>query len=509
MSESKEKTVDISPSPGILSVLQHVNYKPWNALAEYIDNSIQSSLDHEKELNKLYKGAYQLEIDIGINEILNQIAVEDNAAGIAFKDFPKAFRTAKIPDNREGLSEFGMGMKCASCWFGKRWQVRTKFLNENIERVVDFDVDEIVKNEKAILPCQERIVGNTKPYTVVAISDIQKIPKGRTVGKIGEYLADIYRSYIRDGWMVLKLNGKVLQYHPSDILTAPYLKKGPPKEWKVDLNFKLNDGQTVEGFAALLKKGSRGKSGFALFRRGRVIQGSGEEGYRPPEIFGNQSTFRFLRIFGELHLEKFGVSHTKDGFKWEGSEEEFIDKLHQALKANDEFLKQAEGYRVSDITDGNKHLIDSISHAVSNLNEEPIKTVMDATEKPEEEMDSIHADKYDAYRNHVVEFRGIKWKVSLQFNKNLGSNDWIKVTDKLSSTPGNYKELEIDIAVNHKIMLEHGSANKGALGLLIKFAISVGIASYTAKISPGKGSFVFIKAFNELASQYISKPDND
>ena len=509
MSRAKAKTVDISPSPGILSVLQHVNYKPWNALAEYIDNSIQSSIDHREELDKLYKGSYRLEINIGINEILNQIEVEDNAAGIEFQDFPRAFRTAKVPDNREGLSEFGMGMKCASCWFGKNWQVRTKFLKDNIERVVDFDVDEIVQNEQSMLPCQERIVGNKKPYTVISISNIQKIPKGRTVNKIRSYLADIYRSFIRDGLLEIKLNGEALKYHTSDILIAPYLNEGPEKEWKVDLDFKLNDGQLVKGFAAILKKGSRSKSGFALFRRGRVIQGSGEDGYRPPEIFGTQSSFRFLRIFGEIHLDQLGVSHTKDGFKWEEAEEEFIDKLHQALKDKGQFLKQADGYRVSDITAGNKHLGASISHAVNDLSEDPVRETLAAAERLDEQADDEQEEAYDAYRNHVVDFRGIKWKVSMQFNKNLGSDDWIKVKDKPSATSGNYKELEIDIALNHKIMLEHGTASKKALGLLIKFAISVGIAAYTAKLSPGQGSFVFIKAFNELASQYIAKQNHD
>lgn len=509
MSKTKAKEVDISPSPGILSVLQHVNYKPWSALAEYIDNSIQSSLDHQKELIKLYKGSYRLEVSIAINQFLNQIEVVDNAAGIAFKDFPRAFRTAKVPDNRKGLSEFGMGMKCASCWFGKNWQVRTKFLKDNIERVVDFDVDEIVENERASLPCQERIAKDKKPYTVITIRNIQKIPKGRTVTKIKDYLADIYRIFIRDGTIVIRLNGEKLEYQPSGILVAPYYAepKGPDKQWEMKLDFKLNDGQTVKGFAALLENGSRLKSGFALFRRGRVIQGSGEDGYRPPQIFGTQSTFRFLRIFGELHLDGFGVSHTKDGFKWDENEEEFIDKLLEQLKKQEEFLKQADRYRVRNIVDGNKHLDESISAAVGDLDEEPVKEALDAVER---QIEDIAEDaSYEAYNNQTVYFRDIQWKVSLQFNKELGSDDWIKVTDKTSTTTGNYKELEIDIALNHKIMLEYGTANKGNLGLLIKFAISVGIASYTAKLVPGKGSFVFINAFNELASQYISKQGND
>jgi hypothetical protein len=34
--------VSIRPGVGILSVLRHLNYKPWFALAEFVDNAVQS-----------------------------------------------------------------------------------------------------------------------------------------------------------------------------------------------------------------------------------------------------------------------------------------------------------------------------------------------------------------------------------------------------------------------------------------------------------------------------------
>ena len=55
-------------------------------------------------------------------------------------------------------------------------------------------------------------------------------------------------------------------------------------------------------------------AGFALFRRDRLIQGSGDEGYRPELIFGKPNTFAYQRVFGEIHLDGFQVSHTKDGY---------------------------------------------------------------------------------------------------------------------------------------------------------------------------------------------------
>ena len=123
---------------------------------------------------------------------------------------------------------------------------------------------------------------------------------------------------------------------------------GQPVLWKKEINFDLGGGQKASGFAALRETASISSAGFALFRRNRVIQGSGDEGYRPEYIFKKANSFTYQRLFGELHLEGFDVSHTKDGFRWEDSEEAFLQLLEEHLDADPlPLLKQAEGHRVN------------------------------------------------------------------------------------------------------------------------------------------------------------------
>ena len=118
--------VNIRPSVSVLSVLKHLNYKPWFALAEFVDNAIQSALSNERQLRAALGKNYKLKVEIEITpEDGGQIVVRDNAGGIALADFPRAFRPADIPPDRSGLSEFGMGMKSAAFWFASRWSVRT------------------------------------------------------------------------------------------------------------------------------------------------------------------------------------------------------------------------------------------------------------------------------------------------------------------------------------------------------------------------------------------------
>src|SRR5262245_56958145 len=110
--------IEIRPEVTILSVLRHLNYKPWFALAEFIDNGVQSFLANRDALVAANGAGYRLRINVKVDASgPGQIIVTDNAAGISASDFPRAFRPAEVPLDRDGLSEFGMGMKSAACWF--------------------------------------------------------------------------------------------------------------------------------------------------------------------------------------------------------------------------------------------------------------------------------------------------------------------------------------------------------------------------------------------------------
>src|SRR5438874_13303831 len=90
--------VNIRPGVGILSVLRHLNYKPWFALAEFVDNSLQSFLSYRQALEPIEGRDCKLKVSIELNTTdEGQIIIRDNAAGIHESDFVRAFRPAEIP----------------------------------------------------------------------------------------------------------------------------------------------------------------------------------------------------------------------------------------------------------------------------------------------------------------------------------------------------------------------------------------------------------------------------
>jgi hypothetical protein len=92
-------------------VLRHLNYKPWFAMAEFVDNSVQSFLDRQGELEAAGDGLHRVRVAIELDEDGQRITIRDDAAGIHEKDYARAFRPAALPPDRTGLAEFGMGMK--------------------------------------------------------------------------------------------------------------------------------------------------------------------------------------------------------------------------------------------------------------------------------------------------------------------------------------------------------------------------------------------------------------
>src|SRR5262245_57638380 len=93
--------INIRPGVSILSVLRHLNYRPWYALAEFVDNSLQSFLSRQERLRRAEGESYRLSVAIELEpQDGGRIVVRDNAAGIGEADYERAFRPAEVPPDR-------------------------------------------------------------------------------------------------------------------------------------------------------------------------------------------------------------------------------------------------------------------------------------------------------------------------------------------------------------------------------------------------------------------------
>ena len=310
----------------VIRSYKRLSYTIWHALAEFVDNSTQSYFNNREELDAVFdREKSKLQVSIVYDRESGLLRISDNAMGMSLEELTYGLRVGAPPRIDDGRSKYGMGMKTAACWIGDSWSVRTKRLGELTEHRVDVDVEAVASGQN-ILPHSE-IEGRDPEdhYTIIEITGHHKEFRGRTLGKIRDFLGSMYRSDLRDGLLELHWQGEHLQWDesPEQFLKAP---SGQP--YQKEFEFEVS-GKLVLGWVGILERGSRAKAGFSILHSGRVVKGW-PDSWRPEEIFGQFQGSNDLvnqRIVGEIHLDEFSVSHTKDDILWLGSEEEDLQKL--------------------------------------------------------------------------------------------------------------------------------------------------------------------------------------
>jgi hypothetical protein len=513
MPDGAIKSVSIRPGVSVLSVLRHLNYRAWFALAEFVDNALQSYLANRAALEAIHAPHFTLTVTIDIDQAAPaRISIRDNAAGISHSDFPRAFRPAAVPADRSGLSEFGIGMKSAACWFAPDWQVRTKALGETVERSIQFDIAKIVHDQIEELSIQEASAKMEDHFTEVVLENIYHVPVKRTVAKVKEHLADIYRVFIRAGELELRVNGDALKADMPPILNAAYVRDpegSPSRQWRKEIDFDFGDGMRVHGFVALRDPGNYARSGFALFRRNRLIQGSGEDGYRPSTIFAQPGSYRFLRLFGELHLEGFEVSHTKDGFRWDENEQPFLDLLREHIDSDElPILRQADGYRaLATKEERSKAAKEAVSRTARALESEDFGRVVErvSAEPPvDTRVSPLDHQPTLASREIDFGFRGENWRIRIELVDDPSEGQWLAISN--ASDPGSVSNLiEIRVSLVHPFMVAFAQTRPDDIEAVLRVACAIALGETLARRSGVKMAGTVRRNLNEILRDALSK----
>jgi hypothetical protein len=517
----KVNSVNIRPGVNVLSVLPHLNYKPWFALAEFVDNSIQSSIESQNSLKRVNGAEYSLRVDITFDSPSKTISIRDNAAGISSSDYQRAFRPAEIPPNASGLSEFGMGMKSAACWFAPSWNVRSSALGEAIERTVIFNIEEIVHDEAEELDVLTTPVAQDKHYTEVRLENIRRFPRGKTIPKIKEHLSSIYRVYIREGSLALFVDGEELKYQEPAILNAPSFRDpdGESIEWKKEFEFDLGDGKSAAGFVAIRETASTRLAGLALFRRKRLIFGSADEAYRPEDIFGRPNTYPYQRIFGEIHLKGFSVSHTKDGIKWEEGEDEFLRRLREVLL--DErlpVLQQAREHRTKTAVKAiRKDAANALNVTAANLNGAILdppsganevsgtqKNVSNSEYKTEGLLPAINRSEIE-HAKFTLQFRSETWMVGIELSYLDDNANWLSIQDRPAITDPEPRSVTVRLAMLHPFMAQFPTMDEESFTAVLKIAAAMALAEVVAVELGDDKPNVIRRYTNEILRRHNSK----
>lgn len=357
----KEYNLATPVKSAVLGRFSNLNYKEWWAIAEFVDNSIQSFDDNYKKIKKLNRGEKNLEVKIILKNSKGNPTLEiiDNAAGIKECDYERAFSVADLPPDRSNLNEFGMGMKTAGCWFGDYFTVTTTAIGESLESTAHFDVEKMTQQDPPLVKMTQKKVAAKAHYTAIKIK-LRNVIASRTQTKIKSFLRDIYRMYILDGRYKIYFNEEPLDKFTPNFLTAPfYPTRGSLKtsedpklskknfKWIKKINKQYIDKKKKISYRAEVYISSeflktKKTSGLHLFRRKRLVKGGEQDAWKPQKIFGSPNERIYNRLCGQIVLEgPWTVSHTKDNIIFEGNQEDdLINSIYEQITQPDFPLRQ-------------------------------------------------------------------------------------------------------------------------------------------------------------------------
>jgi hypothetical protein len=514
--------VSIRPGVGMLGLFPHMRYRAWYAVGELVDNAIQSYLANRDRLRDADGPSYHLKIEISISkEDGGSVVVRDNAAGIAASDWGRAFKVAEPPADASGLSQFGVGMKAACCWFAREWSLRTTHLGDTAIRSVVFDVPQIIASREETLKVVEAPTDWRSHFTEIRMWDLHRTPQKRTLGKMREYLGSMYRQFIRNGDVEILFNGQLVEYDEATELEAARWTDldGVLVHWRKDVDIRLESGRRVRGFAALREKGSTSDAGLALLYRGKVVTGAGEDMYKPDVIFGRSNSFRSQRLFGELIMDDFSVVYTKDALVWYDEEDEFVDLLRDQLDAEPlPLLRQAENYRVRRPDPVPDEIVNEMLNRIVDLI--PVDLVVneivldetddvedDVEEDVEEQTPSVAAPKETATvapvtRTTTISVNDRPWHVTLHLVADEANGDWLSVQrlDQIGQST-------LEIAVNRAVpfMRNFAEVPSQELEPVWRLAVAVGLAQELARDGGAKYPNYVVMKLNMLLREHLSR----
>lgn len=519
--------INIQPPASILNVFSRLSYKPWYAIAEFVDNSTQSYLSHSELLSN-DKNFDKLVVKVKYDSTNNVLSIIDNAYGMEIDRFKDAILLDSRNEFQTGRNEFGMGLKTAASWFGKVWKVTSTQYGSANRYSATVDIPMLDKQHLQNTKIYRDIVDVDSHGTEIRIEQVtKKITGSRTIGKIRDLLSSMYRRDINQRNIEIWFNDEPIMFEEYPILTN---FRG--KSWKKDLDFIVNfDNKNfhVTGFVAIMNPGSFPKSGFALFRQDRVVIGGTDSNYKPYQIFGQAQSQKSLKLFGELNMNDFPVNQAKDGFIWDdGLEDAFIDVLKDNIQeyidiAEMSIKERANESQFSDQASAElqKDVANTIDDAFNKDETAPSIDISESelsTEVPSEDSTTSQTDITE-YIETVLNAESHDELISTtrQYTIPLGhyesvdfSVQWSRSSRKYwidyeLISPDNY---EVKINIDHPFFMPFTKAD-GFQKVLEKFALSFILAERQAKLTSSKEGYIKASAIKNFMNDYLEKLAED
>ena len=519
--------LNIQPAASILNVFSRLSYKPWYAIAEFVDNSTQSYISHEAELHAV-PSFEKLVVEVRYDSQKNTLRITDNAFGMELERFRDAILLDSRNETQSGRNEFGMGLKTAASWFGNVWSVTSTQLGSPNRYTATVDIPALKAYGTNSIQIHRDNVNPQEHGTVIFITDVtKKITDSRTIGKIRELLSSMYRRDINNRSIEIWFNDEPIVFEEY-----PVLSNFRGKTWKKELDFDVpfaGRNYNVTWFVAIMNPGSFPKAGFALFRQDRVVVGGTDSNYKPAQIFGQAQSQRSLKLFGELNMNAFPVNQAKDGFIWDdGLEDAFVECLKENIQEYIEIAELSIKERAKETQyspEASKKVEEDVNNSINSAFDEQtevpstsIPTQGESVESGSSNSEGAPADEnggndiqeyietvlnapaeetlVGTVREYVIPINNVT-KVKFNVQWAIGSKTyWIEYNE---SSPDVF---DVVINIDHPFFMPF-SKEEDFKRVLEKFALSFILSECQAKLTSNRDGYIMANVIKNYMNRYL------
>src|SRR4051812_13368056 len=133
--------VDIKPHPRILQVLGEIEFKPWQCVAELVDNSIDGFLNRAKAGTPI--GTPEVWIAFG----RDTVKVKDNGPGMSLDELEMAVKAGWTTQEKFGsLGLYGVGFNIATARLGSVTTIWTTRQGDPTWYGLELDLKKLAKD---------------------------------------------------------------------------------------------------------------------------------------------------------------------------------------------------------------------------------------------------------------------------------------------------------------------------------------------------------------------------
>lgn len=165
MTDIQHDTLNLTPSPRVLRMLGRIDFKPWQCLAELIDNSVDAFLSaRETGYDESRWQTIFPQVDIELSSAADirsgrgQLCVSDNGPGMSPEFVQDAVRAGFSSSDAavDKLGLFGMGFNVATARLGSRTEVWTTRRDDDEWFGVRIDFDDMERAGTFAAPALKR-----------------------------------------------------------------------------------------------------------------------------------------------------------------------------------------------------------------------------------------------------------------------------------------------------------------------------------------------------------------